>query len=355
MNFDDQIKSFSERTKILKDNIFTEEATKTSLIMPLFQMLGYDVFNPNEFMPEYVADVGIKKGEKVDYAILIDGEPVILIEAKSVNEVLTKHDSQLFRYFATSKAKFAILTNGITYKFYTDLEEKNKMDENPFFEVNILDLKDIQINELKKFHKQNFSIEKIITTASELKYLGLVKNFFKEQFNSPSDDFIKFILSSGVYDGVKTQNVIDKYSPIVKKSLNQYINELVNERIQNALNKEDIKEAENTPEEDEEQSENECLIVTTEEEIESYYIVKSILRETIEANRISFKDTYSYFGILVDNKVTRWICRVYLRENVKYVVIPNPDKENIRYDIHSVDDIYNLSAHLINRTIEVMN
>lgn len=120
-------------------NVQTEEATKTAVIMPFFAMLGYDVFNPQEFVPEFTADVGIKKGEKVDYAIVKDGTPVILIECKSITENLERHDSQLFRYFGTSEAKFAILTNGLQYRFYTDLDNANKMDEDPFLTINILE------------------------------------------------------------------------------------------------------------------------------------------------------------------------------------------------------------------------
>ena len=135
MDFIDQLKQFSKRVDSLKGSISTEEATKTAVIMPFFAMLGYDVFNPQEFVPEFTADVGIKKGEKVDYAIIQDGEPVILIECKSISENLNKHDSQLFRYFGTTSAKFAILTNGMEYRFYTDLDNPNKMDESPFLTV----------------------------------------------------------------------------------------------------------------------------------------------------------------------------------------------------------------------------
>ena len=152
----DVIKQFSERILSLKDTITTEESTKMSLVVPLFQLLGYDVFNPNEFCPEYIADVGIKKGEKVDYAILENGQPNILVECKSCSEQLDKHSSQLFRYFGTSPAKFGILTNGIIYRFYTDLEESNKMDLVPFLEIDMANLKDSSINELKKFCKDNF-------------------------------------------------------------------------------------------------------------------------------------------------------------------------------------------------------
>ncbi|HEX3030915.1 MAG TPA: type I restriction endonuclease, partial [Bacillota bacterium] len=177
MDFIDQIKQFAKRVEQMKEHITTEEATKTSIIMPFFQLLGYDVFNPAEFVPEFTADVGIKKGEKVDYAILQDKKPIILIEAKWCGEDLQKHDSQLFRYFGTTCAKFAILTNGIEYKLYTDLDEPNKMDEKPFLEFNILDIKDASVAELKKFQKHKFDLDTIFNTASELKYSNLIKQF----------------------------------------------------------------------------------------------------------------------------------------------------------------------------------
>jgi len=158
--FTEQLKALSERTLNLKDTLNTEEATKTALVMPFFQLLGYDVFNPLEFSPEFTADVGIKKGEKVDYAILEDNEPVILIECKSVNEKLDNHDSQLFRYFGTTTSKFGILTNGVEYRFYTDLDEQNKMDSSPFLRFNLCELKDNHIVEIFKFTKENFDVTK---------------------------------------------------------------------------------------------------------------------------------------------------------------------------------------------------
>lgn len=168
MEFNERIKQFSERVSMLKGTISTEEATKMSLVVPLFQLLGYDVFNPTEFCPEYTADIGIKKGEKVDYAILEDNQPTILIECKSCSEQLDKHASQLFRYFSTTPSKFGILTNGIIYRFYTDLEESNKMDLIPFLEIDMLSLKDSSINELKSSAR---------TILIRIKYLVLLKNW----------------------------------------------------------------------------------------------------------------------------------------------------------------------------------
>ncbi|MBQ2938455.1 MAG: type I restriction enzyme HsdR N-terminal domain-containing protein [Clostridia bacterium] len=345
MNFEEKIKEFTERVEKLKQSINTEEATKTSLIMPFFSLLGYDVFNPYEFIPEYVADVGIKKGEKVDYAINIKGKPTILIEAKSVKENLQKHDSQLFRYFGTTTAKIAILTNGIKYKFYTDLEETNKMDTIPFLEINLLELKENDVVELKKFCKETFDINTIINSASNLKYVSSIEKILSEEFINPSDDFIKLILNKGVYEGVKTQNIIEKYRPILKKSVKYYINTLVNQKLQNALNNSNVE----TSTEDSIDISQEESIVTTNEELESYYIVKSILSEFISPNDIYYKDTYSYFGILYENKVTKWICRVYLKESVKFVIIPDKDKNEVKYEINEIIDIYKLRDKLIER------
>lgn len=351
MEFEELIKKFIERIKKVQNSITTEEATKTSLIMPFFSLLGYDVFNPNEFMPEYTADVGIKKGEKVDYAIIIDKTPAILIEAKSVKEDLKKHDSQLFRYFGTTSAKLAILTNGITYKFYTDLEEPNKMDITPFLTINMLELKDSDINEIKKFCKQSFNVDTLISTASNLKYASSIEKILEKEFSEPTDDFVRFLLNKGIYDGVKTQNVIDKYKPIVKKSINHYITTLVNRRLQNAINNTSNEQTDTNNTDDNVTEES---IITTAEELESYYIVKAILSEIVSANKLYYKDTISYFGILYENKVTKWICRVFLKENVKFLVIPDKDKKEIRYEINKISDIYKLKKELKERLESLM-
>lgn len=157
MEFAEEIKQFSQLVIKMSNSVSNEESTKMSMIVPFFLILGYDVFNPDEFCPEYTTDVGIKKGEKVDYAILSHWIPEILIECKWYGEELTKHDSQLFRYFATSPAKFAILTNGLCYKFYTDLEEANKMDLTPFLDIDMCNITDAAINALKKFCKVSSS------------------------------------------------------------------------------------------------------------------------------------------------------------------------------------------------------
>lgn len=343
MEFTESIKQFSERVSMLKSTISTEEATKMSLIVPMFQILGYDVFNPLEFCPEYTADVGIKKGEKVDYAILENGQPSILIECKSCSETLDKHSSQLFRYFGTSPAKFGILTNGIIYRFYTDLEEANKMDLVPFLELNMLNLKDTTINELKKFCKENFDKDKIFSTAEELKYSSLIKGVLSAEFESPSEDFVRLILAS-VYEGQKNQRIIEKFTPVVKKAFSSFVNEIVNNKISSALTKDNEEADEHQPLLDNEPA---SKIVTTEEEIEAFYIIRGLLAEVVDVNDIVHRDTESYFGILYKDNNRKPICRINLDTKNKQILIPDENKKFERIYIESLNDIYKYKKQLI--------
>ncbi|SEP41961.1 type I restriction endonuclease [Propionispora vibrioides] len=350
MDFIDQLKQFSNRVSQLKDQIMTEEATKTSMIMPFFQILGYDVFNPSEFVPEFTADVGIKKGEKVDYAILSNNNPVILIEAKWCGENLSKHDSQLFRYFGTTSAKFAILTNGFIYKFYTDLENPNVMDDKPFFEFNLLDIKESTVAELKKFHKQSFDIDTVFNTASELKYAGQIRQYLAQQLSEPDDNFVNFLLGE-IYSGRKTQAIIEKFRGTVKNSLNQFVSEIMNDRIKAALDqtqaKESIKETtEQVAASAQSIEEEKSKIVTTDDELEAFYIIKAILRSVVAPARLAHRDTESYFGILLDDNKLKWICRLQLDGHKKYLIIPDKDKKPVKYPIESIDNIYEHQAVL---------
>lgn len=355
MDFVDKIKQFSKRIEMVKENLATEEATKTALIMPFFNLLDYDVFNPMEFVPEFVADVGTKKGEKVDYAIMNDGKPVILIEAKGVNDDLTKHDAQLFRYFTVTDAKFAILTNGIIYKFFTDLEEPNKMDEKPFLELNLLDLNDTKVIELKKFTKDNFDIDTIFNTASELKYTNLIKKQLTEQLNEPTDEFVRFIIGD-FFTGVKTSNVVEKFRPIVKKSMQQFVNDFMNDKIKSILNntnEEEVTETITTTEEVvvEEISIDENIeskVVTTEEELEGFNIVRSILSEVVSPEDISYKDVERYCGILYQNNIRKWVCRLYFNSSKKSITISDENKKEVRYYIENISDIYKYKNELLN-------
>jgi hypothetical protein len=347
MDFKDQILQLASRVEKLLPQLKTEEATKNALIMPFIQALGYDVFNPFEVNPEFIADLGIKKGEKVDYAIMKDGQPTILIECKHHLEKLDPHNSQLFRYFHTTKAKFGLLTNGLNFRFYTDLEEKNKMDSTPFFEFNITEIKETEITELKKFHKSYFDVESITNTASELKYLNELKTLLNKEMISPSENFVVFFTKQ-VYAGVITAKVKEQFNPIVKRSFNLLISDAINERLKSALNQEkQIEVAEATKLEDAAQ-EATSNVVTTEEELEGFYIVKSLLRQNVASKRITYRDAQSYFAILLDDNNRKTICRLYLSAAKKCLVILDEAKKEVKYEIQTLDEIYKYSKELLN-------
>jgi len=308
MDFIEQLTQFSKRVERIKDTIYTEEATKTSIILPFFQILGYDVFNPFEFVPEYTADVGTKKGEKVDYAILINNEPLILIEAKSVNiELSVKYMGQLLRYFTVTKAKFGILTNGIIYRFYSDLEEHNKMDTIPFLEFNLLNIKKEAAEELKKFRKDAFNMKNILHSASDLKYMTMVKNAISEQFQQPSDQLIKALIGKNIYNGPKTQAVLDRFSIIIKKSFEEYINDLITERISTVITPEaSFAALESTT------KENTVLSLTNEERAILDYIQQMLNTDL----KIVYRKTSRYAYMQIGDSPNKWICRVFIRKSL---------------------------------------
>lgn len=351
MDFKDSIRRISERIENLKDNLPTEEATKTALIMPFINALGYDVFNPLEVLPEMCCDIGTKKGEKIDYAIMKDGEPVILIECKHWAQDLNLHDNQLLRYFNVSKAKFGVLTNGITYRFYTDLAEPNKMDEKPFLEVNLLDLKDAQIEELKKFHKSYFDVNEILSSASELKYMGELKTAIGKEFTSPTPDFVKYF-GKQVYDGVFTPKVLEQFTGLVKRTISNLINDTISERLKAAIKENEDGASGREPETiveqaSAEQEKDEPKIVTTEEELEAFYIIKSILRASIPPERITYRDAQTYFAVFLDDNNRKTVCRLYLNSPTrKRLTFLDENKKEIHNKIKSIDDIYNFADQL---------
>ncbi len=342
MEMQTQLKALQERIATLKDNIQTEEATKNAFILPFIQSLGYDVFNPLEVIPEFISDVGIKKGEKVDFAIAKDGIPIIIIECKHWKENLNLHDTQLQRYFNVSKAKFGILTNGIQYRFYTDLEKPNIMDTEPFLLFDFENYKEHSVNELCKFHKSAFDVDKITNTASLLKYSTAFKQLFQQELNEPSEEFVKFFAKQ-IYSGRLTEKVLEQFNDIVKKSLQQSLKDIVSDRLTSALKKEENTTVQPEPDEPKEE---ESKVVTTEEEIEGFHIVKSILRESVDISRIYARDTQSYFGVLLDDNNRKPLCRLHLNGGKKYLGIFDSNKKETRVQLEVMDDIYKYAEQL---------
>lgn len=328
--------------------INTEEATKNAFVMPfIHSVLGYDVFDPQEVAPEYVCDIGTKKGEKIDYAILKEGVVQILVECKKIGEPLNlNHASQLFRYFHVTNARISILTNGQTYKFFTDLDAPNKMDEKPFLELDLVDIDENVVPELAKLTKSAFDVESIINAAGELKYVSQIKKLIATQFSSPEEDFVKFF-ASRVYDGMITQKVRDQFLELTKKATNQFLNDQINDRLKSAINGNinipppapELQATDSTEDTD-------VKVLTTQDEMDGFHIVKAIIREIVEVKRIVHRDTQSYFGILLDDNNRKPICRLHFNRAQKYIGLFDEDKNETRHPIATVDDIFNFAAQL---------
>ena len=348
MDFIEELRNLSARITRQKDVTQTEEATKHAFVMPFINLLGYDVFNPTEVVPEFTADVGTKQGEKVDYAIFKDDEVIMLIECKKCGTDLSDaHTTQLYRYFSVVHARIALLTDGVIYQFYTDLEESNIMDAKPFLEFNMLDIQQQWVNELKRFTKSGFDLDATLTAASDLKYTKAIKQTMVEQLESPSEDFVRFFLSY-VYSGMRTQTVVQQFTDIVRRALNQFLNEEINQRLQSAISREEVAEESVEVEESDEsiEEEVESRIETTEEELEGFYIVKSIVREVVAPDRIGHRDTISYMSVLLDDNRLKRVCRLYFNSAKKYLGITDEEKNEERVEIESIDDIYGYAEQL---------
>lgn len=346
MEFKNNVDNIISRIENLKDKVTTEEATKTSFILPMLSALGYDIFDPTVVVPEFTADIGKKKGEKVDYAIMKDGNPLILIEAKPHTENLDRHKSQLERYFTVTDSKFAILTNGIEYRFYSDIEKPNVMDESPFLVIDILNLKERDLKQLEKFSNESLDVDNILDMAGSKKYINGIKEIFKEETQAPSDEMAKFF-GTRLTNKSMRQNIIDEFKTYTKQAFSEVVNDLVNDRInsiKSKLSEETSSEAD---------AENKTInsddgIVTTESELEGFFIVKSILAEITPINTIAARDTKSYFGVLLNNNNRKWICRLHFNsEKNKYLGIHLNEKEETRFDIDNVEDIYKYKNELI--------
>lgn len=339
MEFKEQIKQLGEKVIKLREQVQTEEATKSAFIMPFIQILGYDLFNPVEVVPEFVTDYGAKNVEKVDYAIMKDGNPVLIIECKNHEENLEKHYTQIHKYFHLTQARFALLTNGVQYNFYADVDTANKMDEKPFLSFDITTIREQQIKELAKFHKSGFDVSMILATASELKYSNAIKQVLTKELNDPSPEFVKFFVSR-VYDGRASERIMTQFTDLVKRTVDQTFNDIVSDRLMNAINQTKPVQKESTIEVTPVDSE-EDKVVTTEEEMNGFYIVKAILGTKTALSRVGYRDSQSYFTINLDDNVRKPICRLWFNgQNKKYIGLLDENKKETRHEIESLDDIY---------------
>lgn len=360
MKYLDRIKVLAERAPELATHLETEEATKNALIMPFIAALGYDVFDPREVIPEFTADVGVKKGEKVDYAIRVDDQIVMLWEAKRASETLDiKHVGQLFRYFTVTKARIGVLTNGLVYQFFSDIEEPNIMDEKPFLVIDLRDARENALRELEGMTKEAFDLESMLAAASDLKYMREVRRFMEAQLEEASEGFIKLCFSEANPQGRFSKSGREQFGRIATRVLQQMISDRVSDRLRKALNQTEVPlastdsvsavqaapEASIEPDESVDEA-PEDGVITTEEEIAGYLIVKAIACSRVDSARVVMRDTKSYCGILLDDNNRKPICRLHFNRAKKYIGLFDADKNEERVHIEKPADIYALADRI---------
>lgn len=354
MSFEERLNQIADKVQRLKDNIGTEEATKSAFIMPFISdVLGYDVFDPEEVIPEFTADVGVKKNEKVDYALMLDGQVQILVECKKIGSPLSlEHASQLYRYFACTKARIGVLTNGQVWQFYMDLDEPNRMDSVPFLTLDVLDIDKAVLPELQKLTKPSFDIDSITNSAEELKYVSALKRVIAEEFRRPSNDMVR-LLAGRVYDGKFRQNVIEKFRLLVEKSMKRFLADQVNDRLASALDadKNEIQDNAEIIEEVEEATGANDGIVTTDEEMAGYRIVKAIACSDVDPKRVTMRDAKSYCAIFLDDNNRRPIARLFFNSQRKSIGLFVNGVMQDKVAIDSLDDIYRYAATIRDEVI----
>ena len=345
MSIEQRLSQLSERSKQAEKLAGTEEATKTAVILPFIQALGFDVFDLSEVVPEFTADVGTKKGEKVDFAIKIDGEVAILIEAKPIGMALGQTQvSQLFRYFAVTRARVAILTNGKEFHFYSDTDQPNVMDKKPFLKVDIQNLSESDVTELSKFQKDLFEISTILEAASNQRYIKSAADFLRKELTNPSDDFVRFVAKT-FYEGVLTKSAMDTMRPAVAAAMDEVLKTELSAKLGVAFGSSHAHDEEQPLQNEKEGSGN--GIITTEEELQAYMIVRAIGMQVIDINRITMRDSKSYCAIFADDNNRRPICRFYFNSKTNWQLgIFDENKQEVKHRIGALEDIYKFSKQL---------
>lgn len=347
LDFSQRVKDLAARSRHASQHAMTEEATKTAVVLPFIQALGFDVFNLEEVTPEFIADVGIKKGEKIDFAIKMGGKTAVLIEVKPISMPLGQAQySQLFRYFGTVEARLAILINGREIWFFSDIDEKNKMDKKPFFVFDLQSFDERQVLELSRFQKASFDVDAILEAASNLKYVKAAAALITKQLANPDDEVVR-LFGRQIYEGTLTKGAIEMLRPAIQSALDEVVRNRIQERLNVTFSKEAA--AAETVEKKAVVSAAESEIVTTDEEMHAFMIVRAIGAKVASVSRITMRDSKTYCSIFLDDNNRRPILRLYFNaKNSKSIGVfaPNPDKSETRHTIDDISDIYNYSSQI---------
>ena len=327
MAFEDEITRHAEQIKTRLPFIKGEEAAKQALVVPFLQVLGYDVWDPREVQPEYIADFAKKKAngqmEKIDYALHMGGAPAVFIECKSADKELDEHDAQLARYFnATPSVRVAVLTNGVRLKIFTDLQQPNIMDDKPWLDVDLRSVRQAEIDALKRLRRADFDAEQVVGLAEEMVYYNVIVAFMATQLRDPSEAFVRFIAGEIPTIGRVTSKIVERLTPIIRKAIQASIVAHVERSF--SREPEPITESPQPP-----QPQTPAIavsaagearegVVTTPEELEGFSMISKMIKEVNPDAVVSYRDSKSYFTIIQKN-VRKWFVRLGVERHPYWV------------------------------------
>lgn len=347
MSIEQALTSLAARVRELKPIIETEEATKTAFIIPFISnVLGYDVTDPREVIPEYTADIGVKKGEKVDFAIKSGDDFHFLIECKKIGEPLNlDHANQLIRYFNVTDTEFAILTNGEIYQFYAQLDAANRMDERPFMTLDLGNIDARQFPHLEMCTRKHFNPEALAANAEELKYIAELKKLISAQLQNPDAELVK-MLAATVTTKRMTATNLEYFTRLVSTSASQFLKDEVNRRLRSAQDYDappslqPVASPSDSAPEAEALPEPESGVITTEEELHGYSIVRAICCSEVPAQDVTMRDAKSYCAILFQDNNRKPISRLFFDRKIPRVSIFDAEGEQQYFDLDSIEDLY---------------
>jgi len=309
---------------------------------------GKAEFIKHEVMPEYDANVGAANNYKLDYAIFQDGNPAILIECKRYGNNLEneKEWSQLFHYFVATEARIGVLTNGVIYKFYADLEKPNKMDKIPFLELDLLNLTESAVKELSKLNKSEFDVDSAMNSAAELKYVGGMKALLKQQMESPNDEFVKYFFKELCPENQFRGRLKEDFMGYMTRAIEEFIREEIETLLDEAVRPKTKPEPDTETDSDSNlEPDIKSRTEFTEDERQGYYVLQAILSAVVKPSRVTYKDTVEYCNILLDNNVRRQIVRFHFNNPEKkkleiYSISDDGKKVSDKYSIDDLKEIY---------------
>lgn len=312
--FKEKLLAHVEHIKAVGTHCTTEETTKQALILPFLNILDFSPFDPQKVKAEFGANLpGIKATERVDYALFSDGNPVMFVEAKSFNEKLTNHAGQLARYFnSTPGVSIAAITNGREWRFFTDLKLPNVMDESPFLKVNFDTLSDSDMEQLAQFRYGCFRPDQLRTFAEERVYQEQFQEIIESCLRDVDQDFVRFVANRANLGAKLTTRLLDTITPLIKRAVADAISRMVVTGLSApqvqpeaapavAPLLENFKDYIVDP--------TNPKIITTTAELKLLAIMKDMLSGVVNPDEIVGKDTESYYTVMYQGKVNRWVVR----------------------------------------------